>query len=77
MRIPVTAIYDQFNGGMPEPEAINAFLAYASSNWATQPEYVLLVGDSSYDFRGYVHPIELIFPTEYGDRYSIWRSNCK
>jgi len=59
MRIPVSAVYDQFNGGMPEPEALNAFLTHASSNWVIQPEYVLLVGDSSYDFRGYAHPIEL------------------
>jgi hypothetical protein len=52
-QVPVEAIYDQFNGGMEEPQAIQAFLAYAVRQWKTVPKYVLLVGDSSYDFRNY------------------------
>jgi len=56
LSVPVSAIYDQFNGGMAEPGAIQDFLAYAVPNWDTAPRYVLLVGDASYDFRGYVHP---------------------
>jgi hypothetical protein len=72
MPVPVAAIYDQFNGGMAEPGAIQQFLTYAVENWAIPPDYVLLVGDASYDFRGYVHPVEsnrlpvLLVPTVYG-----------
>ena len=72
MAVPVSAIYDQFNGGMAEPIAIQRFLGYAVENWVTPPEYVLLVGDASYDTRGYVHPEEsnrlpvLMVPTSYG-----------
>lgn len=57
LSVPTEAIYDQFNGGIPEPEAIQAFLRYAVENWETSPEYVLLVGDTSYDYYGYQNPI--------------------
>lgn len=48
------AIYDQFNYGFPEPWAISKFLRYASENWEVSPRYVLLVGDSTYDPKGYI-----------------------
>ncbi|MBN1667098.1 MAG: hypothetical protein JW862_08410 [Anaerolineales bacterium] len=51
--IPIEAIYDQFGAGYPEPDAIQAFLKYALENWETPPRYVLLAGDTSYDFRAY------------------------
>lgn len=53
LALPVEAIYDQF-GGLPEPEAIRAFLRYAVNNWGNPPKYVLLVGDATYDPRGYL-----------------------
>ncbi len=56
MAVPVSAIYDQFNGGIAEPQAIQAFLAYTAMHWETPPKYVLMVGDASYDFRGYTNP---------------------
>jgi hypothetical protein len=63
MALPVEAIYDQFNDGMPEPEAIRAFLRYAADNWQTPPKYVLLVGDATYDPRGYISsPLENRLP---------------
>ena len=49
LRVPTEAIYDQFNGGIAEPQAIQAFLRYAVENWEIPPEYILLVGDTSYD----------------------------
>ena len=48
------AIYDQFNHGFPEPEAIRNFLRYASEKWEVGPRYVLLLGDSTYDSKGYL-----------------------
>lgn len=56
--VPVQAIYDQFNGGMPEPEAIRDFLRYAVESWKPTPRYVLLAGDATYDPRGYASPPE-------------------
>ncbi len=51
---PLQAVYDQFSYGFPEPEGIRNFLAYASHTWKVKPKYVLLVGDATYDPRGYV-----------------------
>lgn len=56
LSIPINAVYDQFGGGLAHPEAIRFFLQYAFENWATPPQYVLLVGDSTYDPRGYQTP---------------------
>lgn len=50
--VPVDAIYDQFGDGRINPEAIHAFIRFAS------PRYVLLVGDASYDTLGYTTPME-------------------
>ena len=50
--IEVQDIYDEFNGGLIDPEAIHNFLAYAYQNWQPPaPQYVLLMGDGHYDFR--------------------------
>lgn len=52
--VPLDAIYDQFNQGMPEPGAIQAFMIYARKSWHPAPRYLLLVGDATYDPRGYI-----------------------
>ncbi len=46
-------IYDEFNFGAKDPQAIRAFLSNAR-RWATPPRYVLLVGDASFDERNYL-----------------------
>jgi len=52
--MPVETIYDYYNYGLPEPEAIRSYLRYAVEEWENPPEYVLLVGDATYDPRGYI-----------------------
>ncbi len=55
-KIDVQDIYDEFAYGRIDPEAIRTFLAYAYHNWnqgSLPPQYVLLVGDGHYDFKGY------------------------
>ncbi|MBZ0257811.1 hypothetical protein K8I31_17235 [bacterium] len=45
-------IYDEFNFGYPDIEAVKRFLRYGQSVWTgDSPEFVLLVGDSSWDHR--------------------------
>ena len=62
--VPLDAIYDQFNNGFPEPEAIRAFLQYAAQHWNPAPKYVLLVGDATFDPRGYqAAPEANVLPT--------------
>ncbi len=54
-KVDVQDIYDEFNDGLTDPEAIREFLAFAYANWHTEegpPRYVLLVGDGHYDFKG-------------------------
>ncbi|HZI94126.1 MAG TPA: C25 family cysteine peptidase, partial [Patescibacteria group bacterium] len=55
--VMIRDIYDQFSDGLETPEAIRSFLAYAVNNWkgpggtAPAPAYVMLVGDSSVDYK--------------------------
>jgi hypothetical protein len=42
-------VYDEWNGGMPNPAAIRRYMKYAFERWATPPTYLLLVGDASED----------------------------
>lgn len=53
--VDVQDIYDEFNDGIFDPNAIHDFLAYAYANWtAPAPSYVVLVGDGHYDFKDYL-----------------------
>ena len=53
--IDVQDIYDEFNGGLMSAEAIQEFLAYAYNHWQKPaPQYVLLLGDGTYDMRHYL-----------------------
>jgi hypothetical protein len=50
--VDVQDVYDDFNGGVFDPHAIQTFLAYTYAHWiAPAPAYVLLVGDGHYDFK--------------------------
>jgi len=52
--IKVDDVYDEFNGGKMDPQAIKVFLAYAYTHWQPPaPLYLLLVGDGNYDPRNY------------------------
>lgn len=57
--IDVNLIYDQFGYGMPEPDAIRKFIVYAIENWKPAPQYLLLVGDASYDPKGYLQGTQI------------------
>ena len=53
--VPVAEIYDAFGHGAASPESVNAFLTYAVAEWqAPAPRYLLLVGDATTDYRGYL-----------------------
>lgn len=44
-------VYDEFAFGTPDPNAIRTFLGYVHGNWASAPEFVVLVGKGSLDYR--------------------------
>ncbi len=50
-RIIVSDIFREFSSGVQDVTAIRDFLMYAYYNWTVPPEYVLLFGDGSYDYR--------------------------
>ncbi|MEJ2544405.1 MAG: C25 family cysteine peptidase, partial [Calditrichaceae bacterium] len=52
--VTVDTIYDVFNYGIKSPLAIKEFIKYAAMNWDnTYPlQYVVFVGDASYDYKG-------------------------
>ncbi len=50
--VDVQDVYDEFNGGVKDKEAIRAFLRHAYENWPPPaPRYVVLLGDGHYDPR--------------------------
>ncbi|HUV37941.1 MAG TPA: C25 family cysteine peptidase [Patescibacteria group bacterium] len=53
--VTVDDVYDEFNYGNFDPGAIRDFVSYAYHNWRRpSPAYLLLVGDASCDYRGYL-----------------------
>ena len=44
-------IYDEFNRGVVSPWAIREFLKYTKDHWQVAPRYLVLAGDSSFDFK--------------------------
>lgn len=44
-------IYDEFNYGVASPHAIRDFVLYALQQWALAPEFVVLAGSGTYDYR--------------------------
>jgi hypothetical protein len=50
--VDVQDIFDEFGYGLPTPQAIKDFIAYAYAHWEPPAaQYVLLVGDTSYDYK--------------------------
>lgn len=48
----VQDIYDEFNYGYPDYDAIKRFLRYAQSEWTgLSPEFITLIGESNWDHR--------------------------
>lgn len=48
-------VYDTWSSGMPDPEAIRSFMRHARDHWPKPaPRFLLLVGDASYDYQGFV-----------------------
>jgi len=53
--VAMEAIYSEFGFGESRPEALRDFLTYAYHRWRKpSPRYVVLLGDGTYDFKGYL-----------------------
>jgi hypothetical protein len=50
--VNVDEIYNEFSYGLTDPLALNGFAKFAYENWqAPAPQYIVLMGDMSYDYR--------------------------
>ncbi len=61
-------VYDEFSGGVVSPWAIRDLLAWARDNWALAPRYVVLAGDSSFDYKDRLGAGEALLPAP------MWRT---
>ncbi len=52
--VNIEDIFDEFSYGVQSADSIRSFLSYAKNNWATAPNYVLILGDSTYDPKNYL-----------------------
>ncbi len=71
--VDVQDIYDEFNDGNLNPQAIADFLKFAYANWSDpKPAYVLLVGDGTVDPLGNFGLVEPEFVPPYLDDVDLW-----
>ena len=47
----VNLIYNEFGGGIPDITAIRDYLKYAYDNWTPRPQFVLFLGQASFDYK--------------------------
>ncbi|MCE9614645.1 MAG: hypothetical protein K8T26_10245 [Lentisphaerae bacterium] len=52
--LAVEDVYDVFNYGMPNPEAIRSLLRQGTQTWSRAPRYCLIAGAGTYDHRGFL-----------------------
>lgn len=50
--VNIEDVYDEFSYGAQSTAGIRSFIQYVQANWQTQ--YVLFLGDASYDYRNYM-----------------------
>lgn len=48
---PLSTIIQEFGSGIKDPTAVRDFISHAYRTWTTKPRYVVLWGDSHYDFK--------------------------
>lgn len=76
-RVSPEDIYDAYNYGMKDTQAIRDFLRDAHARWQPVPRFVLLVGDASYDYKDLLQasqrdivPTRLVYTTFAGETAS-------
>jgi len=52
--LDIEDIFDEFSFGNKSAYAVRDFLAYAKTNWQRAPQFVLLMGDASFDPKNYL-----------------------
>ncbi|HPR23363.1 MAG TPA: C25 family cysteine peptidase [Candidatus Sabulitectum sp.] len=51
--VSLQEVFDEFNGGVRDPNAVRAFFAHTMDTWNQPPAQLVLVGDGHWDARGF------------------------
>ncbi|MFH0953727.1 MAG: C25 family cysteine peptidase [Verrucomicrobiota bacterium] len=65
--VDLETIYDAFNYGIASPHAIRGFLKHAYRFWSAPPEYVVLAGNGTFDFKDHLGFGDNLVPTKMVD----------
>lgn len=60
----VDELYDAFTEGLQDADALRRFLADAEQRWAIRPNYLLIVGDGSFDLENAMSHNDNLVPTQ-------------
>jgi hypothetical protein len=52
--VDVTDAFDEFGFGISSSKAVTDFVEYAKNNWQTPPNFVLILGDGSFDSKNHL-----------------------
>jgi len=70
MAVSLDDVYDEFSWGMVDAVAIRDFLAFTQIGWTHgSPLHVTLIGDASYDFKGFLAGSPVSYLPTYINRY--------
>ncbi len=62
MVVDLEDIYDEFNHGIVSPVAIRTFLTHAYNTWSPRPQYVVLAGEGTYDYKDHMGRADNLVP---------------
>lgn len=66
--VELSDVYDEFSYGAQSSNGMRDFFQYAKNNWQTAPNYILLMGDATYDPKNYLNrPFQSYVPTKLVD----------
>ena len=60
--VDIEDIYDEFNHGIKDADAIWSFLHHAHTRWRSGPRYVVLAGEGSFDYKNHLGYGDAIIP---------------
>jgi|GEM_PF-3361564 len=53
--VDIQHVFEEFSYGLSDPHALRTFLQWSLENWTDPPLYVLLLGDGTWDYNGYLN----------------------
>lgn len=77
--VSLASIYNEFGLGVPSADNIRNFISYAHNHWSVKPQYIVLLGDGTYDPKGlqnnvipYQFPVKLLMGSSFDYGSDHW-----